>query len=163
MALSKIYQYVYLVKCVRMYKCTVCSGSSYTVQLYRVQCPHYHSMLHISLSRCRLLFKDKINTYILFRVELYCRSHRTSYISLVTLSLSSMSSKVMRQSSDNLHLRNVRNSCYINSTLNFLFSMEEFRSFIISNDCFKVRGRMPVCNSLYNIFSKPNGQQYSGC
>ena len=63
-----------------------------------------------------------------------------------------MSSKVM--SFNTLQLRNVRNSCYINASLNFLFSLQEFRSFVINNSNFGIRGRKPVCNALYNLFTK---------
>ena len=57
-----------------------------------------------------------------------------------------------------LRLANIRNSCYINSSVQLLHSIPKFRTFILEKLYFHVSktGMKQVCESLFEIFSKPH-------
>ena len=57
-----------------------------------------------------------------------------------------------------LRLANIRNSCYINSSVQLLHSIPKFRNFILEKLYFHASktGMQQVCESLFEIFSKPH-------
>ena len=72
-----------------------------------------------------------------------------------------MYSKISRDNNSTmatLRLANIRNSCYINSSVQLLHSIPKFRSFILEKLYFHASkiGMQQVCESLFEIFSKPH-------